>query len=328
MVMYRGQVVTPGPVNDVMAEGTEASVAVLEIGGTHVTAALVQSGTWDVRPGTLHRRPLRASASAEQIISDLLAAADDLDAGAGTRWGVATPGPFDYRRGVALFRGVGKFDALYGYDVGATLLRCIKATPRDVTFVDDAEAFLVGEWLTGAAKGAGRCVGVTVGTGIGSGFLTDGHLVDDGPHVPPGGRVHRLVVDGVPLEDLVSRRAIVRRYRQADDGSGPDFDVKEIAAAARAGDARARDIFETAFRTLGAVVAPWLQAFGAELLVVGGSISRSWDLIAGPLADGLATGDAGQITVRAGLHLDTSPVVGAAWVASRPVEAPGANHTR
>jgi hypothetical protein len=35
----------------------------------------------------------------------------------------------------------------------------------------------------------------------------------------------------------------------------------------------------TAFSRLGLALAPWLSRFGATALVVGGSISQSWDLV-------------------------------------------------
>lgn len=105
----------------------------------------------------------------------------------GARWGVAVPGPFDYAKGVALFAGVGKFEALYGVDVRAALLGGLWQRPGDVVFLNDAHAFLAGEWTGGAAHGHRRAVGITLGTGVGSAFLADGLIREDGSGVPPGG---------------------------------------------------------------------------------------------------------------------------------------------
>jgi glucokinase len=336
----------------VSSESARADVAVLEIGGTHVTAARVDATVREVRAGTVRRYPLSSGADAGRVIGELLAAANGLGATAGAKWGVATPGPFDYRRGIALFRGVGKFDSLYGRDIRAALMTGIDATPGHVTFLGDAEAFAVGECQAGAGMGVGRCVGLTVGTGIGSAFLAGGRIVDDGPTVPPKGEVHRLTVEGQPLEDLVSRRAIVRSYRAATqrtagdpndhdsaatqradgdpDGheNDADLDVHEIAAAARAGDTIAGTVLDAAFRTLGSALAPWVRASEAELVVVGGSIAGSWDLLAGPLEEGLAAGGAPGVAVRAGRHLDTSPLIGAAWAAGSDPRAPGSGNDR
>ena len=46
-----------------------------------------------------------------------------------------------------------------------------------------------------------------------------------------------------------------------------------------------------AFEQLGAALRPWLQDFKAKTLVVGGSMTGSWDLIGPALLDGMRGGD-------------------------------------
>ncbi|MDV9172486.1 ROK family protein, partial [Streptomyces sp. W16] len=245
-------------------------IPVLEIGGTHVTAALV-----DLRDGRISsrtREPLDADGDAEAILGAVRHCADGLSVSPGARWGVAVPGPFDYARGIALFRGVGKFDALYGIDVRAALLHRLRQRPGEVVFLNDAHAFLTGEWSAGTVREHRRAVGITLGTGVGSAFLVDGRICDQGPGVPPEGRMDLTEIDGRPLEDTVSRRAILARY------GDPAADVRDIAERARAGEERARQALDGAFTGLGAVLGPRLLAFGATALVVGGSMARSWDL--------------------------------------------------
>src|SRR6266496_5811363 len=236
-----------------------AHVPALEVGGTHVSAALIDSGTWQIVPGTLSRRSLDSHASATTLTGEFLAAAATLPPQPQARWGVAMPGPFDYARGIALFEDVGKFDNLRGADLGSALCEGIRPRPASVSFLNDADAFLLGEWLHGAATGYRRCAAVTLGTGIGSAFLVDGEIVGSGPDVPPGGRAHRLYVDGRPLEDVVSRRAIRSAYRAATGDAGAD--VRDIADRARGGDFVAREVIDTAMDRLGKALAPWLQRF-------------------------------------------------------------------
>ena len=257
-------------------------IPVLEIGGTHVTAALV-----DLRAGRVTgrtRKPLDADGDAEDILDVVRCCADGLSAPPGARWGVAVPGPFDYARGVALFKGVGKFDALYGTDIRAALLHGLRQRPGDVVFLNDAHAFLTGEWSAGTVRGHRRAVGITLGTGVGSAFLADGRICDHGPGVPPEGRMDLTEIDGRPLEGTVSRRAILARY------GDPAADVHDIADRARAGEGRARRVLDDVFTVLGAVLGPRLLDFDATALVVGGSMARSWDLVAPALSAGLATG--------------------------------------
>ncbi|MFE0417936.1 ROK family protein [Streptomyces tendae] len=302
---------------------------VLEIGGTHVTAALV-----DLSAGTVHgrpaREPLTPQGGAEEILGRLARAASRLEAPPSATWGVAVPGPFDYAAGVALFQGVGKFDSLYGTDVGAALRARIRPAPAALRFVNDADAFGIGEHTGGAAAGHARAVCLTLGSGVGSAFLVDGMPVNDGPLVPPEGSAHRLVLDGRPLEETVSRRAIRAAYARAQDGDPDDVpDVRGIAARARAGDAPAGTVLAHAFRALGVAMAPWTIRFGAGVLVVGGSISASWDLVVAPLREGLSDGGAAGLRVAPALLPDTASLLGAArWAASSASDEEGSQGVR
>jgi glucokinase len=53
--------------------------------------------------------------------------------------------------------------------------------------------------------------------------------------------------------------------------------------------------------TLGEALTPWLGRFGASVLVVGGSMTRSWDLVGPPLLTALGGVDTGR---GAGTHLE------------------------
>ena len=154
-----------------------------------------------------------------------------------------------------------------------------------VRFVNDAEAFLLGEWWAGAARGHDRAIGITLGTGLGSAFLEHGRIVRTGAGVPREGALYRLPFRGAPVEERISRGALLARYGEA------DIDVAEIALRARDGEPRAREAFDTLANDLAAFLRPWLEAFAPSCLVVGGSIARSWDLLEGgldPLRDTVA----------------------------------------
>jgi glucokinase len=287
---------------------SDALIPVLEVGGTHVSAALVDPSDWHVAQTARHH--LDADAAAGVLIECFARAGHVLGAPAGAVWGVAMPDPFDYERGIGQFEGVGKFTGLRGVDVGDALGARLHGR---IAFLNDADAFLLGEWAAGAARGTRRCAGITLGTGIGSAWLVEGAIVD--PGTPPGGRIHRMSVGGRPLEDVVSRRAIRRSYAQA--GGDPAADVKQIAEAARDGSTLARRVLDTAMTALGRVVGRCTAGFGAQVLVIGGSMSASWDLFepafrAGALGNGLPE-------VRLAADSDRAPLVGAALHALRHV---------
>ncbi|MEU0135687.1 ROK family protein [Streptomyces sp. NPDC006296] len=306
-------------------------VPVLEIGGTHVTAALVDTATGLPVPRSVVRRPVAAGAGATELLDSFAEAARHLAAPGGARWGVALPGPFDYAAGIGRYRGIGKFESLHGVDVG-TELRARLPRPSAVSFLNDADAFAVGEYHSGAAERRARAVCLTLGTGVGSSFLQDGRPVTDGPTVPPEGRAHRITVDGLPLEEVVSRRAIRARYARSAglDARTEGPDVGALADLARGGDPHAAAAITGCFTALGRALAPWCAAFGPDVMVVGGSMAASWDLIGPALRSGLtAAGAAGpdaRTTVSAmglspALRPDAALIGAAHWALGHPARA-------
>jgi len=283
-------------------------VSVMDIGGSHVTAANVDLHSRSILPGQSFREPLDGDGSAAEIVAALARCARHLPTQAASRWAIALPGPFDHERGIGRYEGVGKFEALRDFDLRAALTPLLPGT-SSISFHHDADAFLLGEWWAGAARGHRRAAGITLGTGIGSSFLRDGHILRAGPGIPPEGRLDLLHYAGLPLEETVSRRAIRRAYAGA---TGESPDVREIAQRARQGDRAAARVFTQTFRALGAVLGPHLAASGATILVVGGSIAASWDLLAEPLRAGTTAA-----AIEPARHLADAPLLGAAYLAGR-----------
>jgi len=288
-------------------------VSVMDVGGSHVTAANVDLRSRAVVSGQSFREPLDGDGSAAEIVAALARCARRLPPQASGRWAIALPGPFDYEQGIGRYEGVGKFESLRDFDLRAALTPLLPGAVG-ISFHHDADAFLLGEWWTGAARGHRYAAGITLGTGVGSCFLRDGEVLRDEPGIPPEGRVDLLRYAGRPVEETVSRRAIRRAYADA-TGESPGPDVREIAQRARQGDRAADRIFAQAFRALGTVLRPCLVASGATVLVVGGSIAASWDLVAEPLQ-----AEAGAVAVEPARHLAEAPLLGAAYLAaiSRP----------
>lgn len=320
---------------------------VLEIGGTHVTAALVRRGAgvqggdsdWRVVAGSIVRRDLDAHAPAGDLLDALASAAKALGRGHDGIWGVALPGPFDYVNGVALYEHVGKFDELKGVDVRAGLAERLGTAATSISFLNDADAFGIGEVALGAAGGRRRAVCVTLGTGVGSSFLADGLPVKTGAEVPPDGSCYLLDYHGLPLEETVSRRAIRRAYvaataaagaalkgpvRDVSDAGAPD--VREIAAAARSGDAAAASVLARAFAAVGEAAAPYLGRFGAEILIVGGSMAGSWDIVEPAIRRGLrgAAPELATLPLGKARRSEEAGLIGAARWAQRGSGSEGA----
>jgi len=284
-------------------------VGAIEIGGTHVTAALVSLDQRAVA-ATVQRQDLAPDGTRDELVRAIVGAARRLSRPEMNRLGVATPGPFDYARGISLIRGVAKLDALYGIDLRAELSAALALRPQDVSFLNDADAFLIGEWWAGAARGHERAIGVTLGTGLGSAFIERGEIIETDPRVPAEGRLDLISFRGAPVEETLSRRGL----RAAYDDDDPD--VAEIARRARAGERRASTVFHGFGTALGEFLAPWVERFAPTCVVLGGSIARSWDLWS---EDFVASCTPARDLARCGVaeHLDEAPLLGAAYRAIR-----------
>jgi glucokinase len=268
-------------------------VPALEIGGSHVKGAAVDLVSGRLVAQTARRRRLDPNGSAAEILGAIIACGNAVKADPGARWGVAIPGPFDYEDGVALFADVGKFDALHGVNVGHALSLALPGPPGGVTFLNDAEAFALGEWLFGVARGHRRFVGITLGTGVGSAFMLDGVALHNGPGVPPEGRADLVRIEGQPLEQFVSSRAIEASYRR--EGGVGARGVLDVAVRARSGDPAAKSVLSVAFNHLGKALRPLVSDFEATSVVFGGAMVGSWDLIAAPLLYGLGANGGGPL---------------------------------
>jgi glucokinase len=251
------------------------TVVALDVGGTHVSAATVDVDSAAVVSASRVRTEFLSGSPREELLDRLRDTATAARQGGVVAAGVAVPGPFDYTRGICLLEH--KLESLYGVDLRAELAVTLSLSPANVRFVNDAEAFLLGEWWAGAALGHDRAIGITLGTGLGSAFLERGHIMRTGAGVPRDGALHRQPFRGAPVEERISRGALLARYGEA------DIDVAEIALRARDGEPRAREAFDALASDLAAFLRPWLEAFVPSCLVVGGSIARSWDLLEGGL---------------------------------------------
>lgn len=306
------------PEGSVRADGTPSGrdVWVLDVGGSHATAAAVSLTGSSGSVTDSETEALDASLSADALLDAFAAPAVRLRARASAgsppdAWVVAMPGPFDYKAGVGIFEAVGKFDSLRGVSIRAGLARRLDVDESYIHFVNDAVAYALGEWAFGSAMRAERQVCITLGTGIGSAFLDRGGVVDDGIEVPPHGWAYLLEFEGEPLEDAVSTRAIVRKFSLR---TGRVQTVKEIAEAARRGDSEASTVLDEAMFALGATLAPWLTSFRTNRLTVGGSMVRSWPVLVGGLSDGLAHGGVPtDLEILPSTLLDAAPVLGAAF---------------
>ena len=165
---------------------------------------------------------------------------------------------------------------------------------------NDANAAAVGEMIYGNAKGMKNFIVITLGTGLGSGFVCNGHLLN-GHHgiagevghtsVNPAGRYCNCGKRGC-LETYASATGIKRTvYKLLADHLEPselrgiafeDLNTKMITEAALRGDIVAKECFEYTGRILGMKLAETVVHTDPEAIFLFGGLAMAGDLIFKP----------------------------------------------
>ena len=217
----------------------------VDVGGSHVCSAVVSLATGEIA-GCVSETPLDSGADAAAILdilsSNILQSLEPVEDGTVEGVGLAFPGPFDYPNGISKVNGVGKYERIYGLDLKTSLSSRLRSHGMDsFRFLNDASAFALGECAGGAGRGADRVVAITLGTGVGSGFVCGNRLVESGDEVPENGWVYHLPFEDGIADKAFSTRWICRRYGEL---SGMEIaGAKEVAARCAAGDRNAADLF-------------------------------------------------------------------------------------
>jgi glucokinase len=260
-----------------------------DIGGSHITCAAVDLASGTILRDTITERKVDAGAPADDIIycwAEALSSAMSLvPSGKIKGIGFAMPGPFDYVKGICYIKGLTKYENLYGMNITDAIN--MKLSLPDgflIRYMNDASSFAVGEAWAGSAMKAKRSLSITLGTGFGSAFISNRIPIVDGPEVPKLGCVYHLPYKGEIVEESISTRWFLRSYKKLTgiDAKG----VKELADLAK-NDPKVKTLFSEFGENLGIFLAPWLTRFKAEILVIGGNISYSYNLFGKALVDKL-----------------------------------------
>lgn len=199
--------------------------------------------------------------------------------------GFAFPGPFDYDHGICLINGVNKFDSLYGVDLRTELTQRLKqhkvfvkrADPHfQIQFKNNVNMFALGEWYLREEKEYAKIMYVTIGNGTGSAFLENGEIVTDRQDVPQNGWVYHLPFHESYVDDYISTRGILRIARQL--RIDPNLELEQIVAAARAGQEDMIKVFQLFGKLVGEMLVMVTTFFNPDAIVLGGQISKSYDL--------------------------------------------------
>ena len=171
--------------------------------------------------------------------------------------------------------------------------------PTNLT--NDANAAAIGEMMYGAAQGMKDFIMITLGTGVGSGIVANGHLIlgHDGfagelghTIVIPDGRYHQGTGKHGSLESYASATGVMLTAKEFLEKTTEEsllrkipvdeIDSKKVYDAAIQGDKIAKEIFEYTGKILGLALANFVMFSSPEAIVLFGGLTKAGDLILKP----------------------------------------------
>ena len=304
-------------------DGTHGQAIGIDLGGTKILAGVV------TREGEIlhrHERPTPTDSQAD-LLAAVEGAVNELLDDSVAAIGFGIPAPIDQKRGrVFVATNIPLADVDFRD-------RMRERFGMPIGLDNDANAAAIGEWRTGAARGANDVVMITLGTGVGGGVIANGAPFRGGGGA--GGEFGHVVViaDGPPcqgnctgrghLEAIVSGHAATEAAREA---FGPAADAHRLVRLADEGDAQAREILERIGGLLGCGLASFANIFNPELIVIGGGFGvAAWDHLI-PSAERVLRRDAllparDEVKVVPAKLGTAAGLIGAAFVAYEALDA-------
>jgi glucokinase len=271
----------------------------VDVGGSRTRAGIVdQDGTVLMRT----ERPTDPVAGTKGIIAvieDLLERDADLQVKVDCI-GVGAAGFIDAARGAVTF------SPNLVYDDPAIRDAVASRTNLPVVVDNDANVAAWGERTFGSAQGTQELALITLGTGIGSGFVSNGRLVRG--YSGAAAELGHMVIDpdgpecncGLRgcLEQMASGQAIARLGKEAVEqeprssiltfaGSAESITAEHVARAGREYDETARTVLRRAGRNLGIGLSNVANIFDPEVIVLAGGVVGAGEAYLGAARDQL-----------------------------------------
>lgn len=208
--------------------------------------------------------------------------------------GIGIPGMPDQETG----------EVIFAPNLGWRNVPLVKLLRKTVTvpviLENDANAATLGEQWRGAGRGSNNMIMITIGTGIGGGFIFNGNLYT-GTNGNAGEIGHTVIDPEGPLctcgrrgclETLTSATAIQKMAKEAvargeitSLAEIKEIDTRDVISAARKKDPIAVKIVSLAANYLGIGIANMINLFNPDTIVIGGGVSRAGDILLNPLRD-------------------------------------------
>lgn len=176
---------------------------------------------------------------------------------------------------------------------------------KPCTLTNDANAAAIGEMMYGAGRGMRDFIMITLGTGVGSGIIANGHLIygHDGfagelghTIIRPGGRLHWGTGARGSLETYASATGIAITAKEIiDERVGEqtllrdipheNITSKRVYEAAVKGDKIANEVFQFTGKILGEALANFVMFSSPEAIILFGGVIKAGNLLMDPVKE-------------------------------------------
>ncbi|MGV3642066.1 MAG: ROK family protein [Adhaeribacter sp.] len=241
----------------------------IDIGATKMHLALVQGG----RILREHKFPTSAQAPKDQIIAELIAGIMELfDAGV-SGIGIGVPGLVDESQGIIY--DLNNIPSWQEVHLKAALEGVFKVP---VFLTNDGNTFVLGEKIYGQGRAYKNLLGITLGTGFGTGIVLNNQLYSG--TLSSAGEFGGAPYLDQTIEDYCSGKFFQQQYGEAG---------QQVAEKALAGDARAQEAFRSYGSHLGKALHTLLYALSPEAIFLGGSVTGCYSLFSDAMHESLQT---------------------------------------
>ncbi len=264
----------------------------VDLGGTKMYGAVSDLGGNIVEEVNIGRHGTSGEESYERLLAliDTLLASPKVQGRRLRGIGVGVPGITMHRDGIVKWSY-----ALQWRDLPLKA-RLMERYGLPTTIDNDVNLAALGELWFGAGQNAQNMILIAIGTGIGAGIIIDGAVYrgsteasgEIGNMLPGREFLGKDFREFGALERVASGTGIAGRAREALKAEGVQIDsngilAEEVFDAARQGQAWAWGVVEETVDFLAVAVANLTVMFDPEVIVLGGGVSRSADMLIEPI---------------------------------------------
>ncbi len=235
----------------------------VDLGATNIRGAVVSGNTL---ANTVSVR-VHNNGTVEDVLGDIYQVIDALMDEDVAAIGIGVPSVVDVAEGIV-------YDVQHIPSwVKVPLKQLLEARYRKPVFINnDANCFALGEYYFGKGRDTDSMIGMTLGTGLGSGIIINGKLFAG--YNCGAGEFGMLPYKDQVLEYYASGSFFKNVYQ---------LDGVQVFKAAQQGDARALELYAELGTHFGQAIKMVMYGYDPQLIVLGGSVAQAYPLFAGTM---------------------------------------------